>query len=262
VAEDNITNQKVALGILKLLGLSADVAGSGTEAVRAVATVYYDVVLMDVQMPEMDGLEATRVIRSPGGALNPTVTIIAMTAYATQGDAEKCLLAGMDDYISKPVMPGALAEVLGRWVCKVTTAVPTAATRLSGLALSLDECEGRASSAVFDEAALRARLSDDRALARVVTRGFLEDIPKQLEALTQLLAVGNVRGVERQAHTIKGAAAVVGGQALAELASELEKKVREGDLMTVRSCIDELRARFESLSRAMVASPWLDAGGS
>jgi signal transduction histidine kinase/DNA-binding response OmpR family regulator len=262
VAEDNITNQRVALGILKLLGLSADVVGSGAEAVTAVATVPYDVVLMDVQMPEMDGLEATRIIRGPGGALNPRVTIIAMTACAMQGDAKKCLLAGMDDYISKPVMPGALAEVLGRCFSKVNTAVTDAAARLSGFAPSLDACEGGASSAVFDEAALRAQVAGDRALARVVTRCFLEDIPRQLEALAKFLAAEDVRGAERQAHTIKGAAAVVGGQALTELAGELEKKGRDGDLTTVRSRIDELRARFEGLRTAMAASPWLDAGSS
>ncbi len=119
VAEDNVTNQFVALGILKKLGFSAEAVANGAEAVKALETIPYDLVLMDCQMPEMDGYEATTVIRSAeSGALNPNIPIVAMTANAMQGDREKCLAARMDDYITKPVKPKILAEVLDKWLPK------------------------------------------------------------------------------------------------------------------------------------------------
>ena len=118
LAEDNITNQQVALGILKKLGLRADAVANGAEAVHALETLPYDLVLMDVQMPKMDGLEATRRIRNAEftGHSSLSIPIIAMTAHAMQGDRRKCLKAGMNDYISKPVSPRALAEALDKWL--------------------------------------------------------------------------------------------------------------------------------------------------
>jgi len=135
LAEDNIVNQKVALLLLKKLGLSADVVANGHEAIYALKTVTYDLVIMDVQMPEMDGLEATRSIRQmvhdergmmrEAPEASPTlitphssfrIPIIAMTANAMQGDKEQCLEAGMDDFVTKPVSAKALAEVLEKWL--------------------------------------------------------------------------------------------------------------------------------------------------
>jgi CheY-like chemotaxis protein len=125
LAEDNITNQQVALGILKKLGLRADAVANGAEAVKALETIPYDLVLMDVQMPEMNGLEATRQIRNPhSGVRNHRIPIIAMTAGAMQGDREKCLEAGMNDYVSKPVSPQALVEALEKWLPRDAAAAP------------------------------------------------------------------------------------------------------------------------------------------
>jgi CheY-like chemotaxis protein len=117
LAEDNITNQQVALGILRKLGLSADAVANGAEALKSLETIPYDLVLMDVQMPVLGGLETTRRIRDPESAITcHGIPIIAMTAHAMQGDREKCLAAGMNDYVSKPVAPQALVEVLEKWL--------------------------------------------------------------------------------------------------------------------------------------------------
>jgi PAS domain S-box-containing protein len=117
LAEDNSVNQRLAIAMLRKLGLNADVVANGAEALRALEAVPYDLVLMDVQMPEMDGIEATRRIRDPHSAVrNHRIPIIAMTARAMQGDREGFLNAGMDDYVAKPVLLPALADALGRWL--------------------------------------------------------------------------------------------------------------------------------------------------
>ena len=117
LAEDNIVNQHVAVGILKKLGLRADAVANGAEAVTALETIHYDLVLMDVQMPVMDGLEATRLIRDASSAVkNHQIPIIAMTAGVMQGDREQCLDAGMNDYVTKPVSYQALMVALGKWL--------------------------------------------------------------------------------------------------------------------------------------------------
>ena len=121
LAEDNPTNQKVAQAILRKMGCQADVVANGQEAVNALRAIPYDLVLMDCQMPEMDGFEATRHIRSENSrVLNPAIPIIALTAYTMQGDRERCLQSGMDDFIAKPVQPRELAEKISRWLEKVS----------------------------------------------------------------------------------------------------------------------------------------------
>jgi CheY-like chemotaxis protein len=117
VAEDNPLNQKVTQAMLRKMGLQGHVVANGEEAVNALKTIPFDLVLMDCQMPEMDGFEATRCIRQDGSsALNPRIPIIAMTALAMQGDREKCIQAGMSDFIAKPVQKRELAVMLARWL--------------------------------------------------------------------------------------------------------------------------------------------------
>jgi CheY-like chemotaxis protein len=123
VAEDNPINQKVAQAMLKKIGFRADVVANGQEAINALRIIPYDLVLMDCQMPEMDGFEATRSIRREGSKVpNPKIPIIAMTAFTMRGDRDKCIQAGMDDFIAKPVQQKELAEMLARWLA-ITKAV-------------------------------------------------------------------------------------------------------------------------------------------
>jgi CheY-like chemotaxis protein/HPt (histidine-containing phosphotransfer) domain-containing protein len=250
LAEDNITNQQVAVGILKKMGLRADAVANGAEALKALETLPYDLVLMDVLMPEMDGLEATRQIRNPHSAVcNHGIPIIAMTAGAMQGDREKCLEAGMNDYVSKPISPQALAEALDKWLPQEVAAAPKQAAGKPGEAARVAAAESEAP--VFDKAGMIARMMDDEDLARTVVGGFLGDIPRQIKALQDFLKTGDVPGAERQAHTIKGASANVGGEALRAVAFEMEKAAKAGDLESVAARLPELDNHFARLKESM-----------
>jgi CheY-like chemotaxis protein/HPt (histidine-containing phosphotransfer) domain-containing protein len=258
LAEDNITNQQVAMGILKRLGLRADAVANGTEVLKALETLPYDLVLMDVQMPEMDGLEATLHIRNPQSAVrNHHIPIIAMTANAMQGDREKCLESGMNDYVSKPVSPQALAEALEKWLPKETTAITEQTPGKSEA--SVPAASSEKVVPIFDKAGMMARLMDDEDLARMVIEGFLEDIPRQILALKDYLEAGDAERTERQAHTIKGASANVGGEALRAIAFEMEKISKAGVLDTVTPLLPELESQFALLKEAM--SAFINNGG-
>ena len=274
LAEDNITNQQVALGILKKLGLRADAVANGAEALKALETLPYDLVLMDVQMPVMDGIEATKRIRNRErkmmndeyGMMNKEepvaddshssliLPIIAMTAHAMQGDRDRCIEAGMNDYITKPVSPQALAEVLDKWLPKENDDRRRAGM-LNKEELATDDSHSSLityhSSLIFDRAGLMARLMDDEYLARMVIEGFQEDIPKQIAALKGYLESGDAAGAERQAHTIKGASANVGGKRLMEVVFEMEKAAKSGDLNAVARHMAELESQFNLLNQAM-----------
>jgi signal transduction histidine kinase/DNA-binding response OmpR family regulator len=250
LAEDNITNQQVAVGILKKLGLRAEAVANGAEAVKLLETIPYDLVLMDVQMPEMDGLEATRHIRNPQSAvLNHQIPIIAMTAHAMQGNRERCLEAGMNDYVSKPISPQALAKALEKWLPREAAAAPKQATGKPEETAPVSVKESKVP--VFDKAGMMVRLMDDEDLARTVVRVFLEDIPKQIEVLKGYLKAGDAASAERQAHSIKGASANVGGEALREVAFEMEKAAKAGDLESITARLPELKIQFARLKTAM-----------
>ena len=243
VAEDNITNQQVAMCTLEKLGLRADLVVNGAEAIEALETIPYNLVLMDVQMPGMDGFEATLRIRDPHSrVLNHQVPIIAMTAHALPGDREKCLAAGMDDYVIKPVGLAALGEALGKWL-------PSNGEGRQRLAVETNPASS--TTPVFDRAALLDRVLYDEELAGEVIEGFLGDLPGQILLLKNSAAAGDARHVEQQAHKIRGASATVGGVALSALAATLEQAARTGDLVVISTRLAELDEQFEALKAAM-----------
>ena len=258
LAEDNIVNQQVAVGILKKLGLSADIVANGGEAVKALETLPYDLVLMDMQMPVMNGLEATKQIRNPRSAVkNHLVPIIAMTANAMQGDREKCLKAGMNDYVTKPVSPKALAEALEKWLPKKEKDEYPISNTLKGIfdtqypmtKESLDI--GHSQIPVFDKAGLMERVMDDEGLAQNLIEVFLDDIPNQIKTLRGYLDAGDISGAEHQSHTIKGASANLSGDALRVVAFEMEKAAKAGNLKYVTAQLPELENQFSRLKEAM-----------
>jgi PAS domain S-box-containing protein len=246
VAEDNIINQQVALGVLGKLGFSAEAVADGREAIQALEMIPYDIVFMDVQMPVMDGFEATRAIRSGKTKVpNRRIPIIAMTAHSMTGDRELCLKAGMDDYISKPIAPQALAEAIKKWLDRVQEQPPE-------VAASKQKTKSVQGQVVFDRPALLARLMGDRDLVKEIIAVFLEDMPRQIQKLRLHIEQGDAGSAGEQAHAIKGAAANVGGLALSAVASELEKSGRAGRLEAAAALLPELERQFALLKAGLL----------
>ncbi len=224
------------------MGLRVDAVADGAEAVKALEQIPYDLVLMDVQMPEMDGIEATRQIRdSKTNVQNHAIPIIAMTAHAMQGDREKYLKAGMNDYVSKPVSPNELAEKLCQWLGY--------GRNVSKASEGQDATTTGTCGEVFDKDGFLERLMGDVEMAQAVIEVFLEDIPRQIESLKASLEAGDAEAIERIVHGIKGAAANVGGEALRELASQIEEACRDGNVDYAYKHCWELEAEFSTLKK-------------
>ena len=209
LAEDNVVNQRVAVGLLSKRGHEVTVAGNGREALAALDTGRFDVVLMDVQMPEMGGLEAAAAIRERERHRGGHIPIVAMTAHAMAGDRERCLAAGMDGYLAKPIDPLALIAAIEK-----------------GTAMS------ESLPSPVDRAALLARLGGDEALMRDVARLFLEDCQDRLAAIKSAIDQRDADRLRMEAHTLKGSAANLSADELSEAARVLESmgaaKVLEG----------------------------------
>jgi PAS domain S-box-containing protein len=249
VAEDNSTNREVALGMLRKLGLRADAVANGAEAIGALESIPYDLVLMDMRMPVMDGIEAARQIRDPRSkVLNHDIPIIALTANAMRSDRDGCLAAGMNDFVPKPIMMGALRDALSRWLRTGDAAIPTADRQV------VPPTTAEEATLIFDREGVLGRLEGDNELAQIVFAAFVEDIPSQIRALKDLVKSGDAPGAARQAHSIRGAAANVGGERLRALASEMETAADAGDLHFIKVRMDELELQFRRLKDAIAAS--------
>lgn len=224
VAEDNITNQRVTLKMLEKLGYHADAVANGLEAIKALTEIPYDLVLMDCQMPEMDGYEATRVIRNPESPVkNHQIIVIAMTAHAMEGEREKCLLSGMNDYISKPVTMRDLEKMLERWLPEKSedAAKKDSVPQQSEIGVSKEE---------FDPNFLVEKMMLDEDTARVILQSYIKDTENQIDNLRKGINEKNWADVTRIAHSMKGASANVGAYLLKEIAAAMEKSFKEGNI--------------------------------
>jgi PAS domain S-box-containing protein len=235
LAEDNPMNQKVALLLLERMGYRADVASNGLEALEALERQPYDVVLMDVQMPELDGLDTTRRICERWAA-DARPRIIAMTANAMLEDRDACFEAGMDDYIAKPIRPDELAEALRR-------VRPLPETREARSA------DGGARLEAPSLESLRGLGGDD--LVAQVIDAFLADAPNVLATLRLSLEQGDADDLRRAAHTLKSNAATIGGTAFSELCHELEHRAKDGDLAGAAELASRLDAEYARLQAAI-----------
>ncbi|MCC6158342.1 MAG: response regulator [Deltaproteobacteria bacterium] len=245
VAEDNSINQRLALTLLEKMGYRAEAVGNGAEALRALSQIPYDLVLMDVQMPEMDGVEATVAIRNSDPAvLRHDIPIIALTANVMTGDRERFLAAGMDDFIAKPIDPDILAAKLREWIPAESSAAKESSSpsAKSTVAQTADRTGDQAESSI-DMPALLRRVMNDEALARLVLGQFAERVEGDLDEIEAALSTGNAAEVGRLAHRMKGAAASVSAIQVAPIAGELEKKGKKGDLAGADGLLKQLRQR-------------------
>jgi PAS domain S-box-containing protein len=248
VAEDNATNREVALAQLHKLGYQADAVNNGAEAVQALEQGNYDLVLMDCQMPVMDGFEATRCIR----AAHPGFPVIALTADAMSGDRERCLSEGMSDYLAKPVDLEVLGEVVARWLAQPKTTAPAEPkTTEQAEPQTTEQAEP-----VAEGGALLRRLMGDRQQASDVLRVFLSDVPSQLNNLRRRLEEADAPGVRMQAHALKGAAAAVSAEDLRAIALAMEHSSKADQLDHCRELLPQAVEEFKRFKSA------LDATGS
>jgi two-component system sensor histidine kinase/response regulator len=245
LAEDNIVNQKVILKFLEKMGYRADVVANGLEVLKALEAIPYTLVLMDVQMPEMDGIEATRRIRSARSSIkNPNVPIIALTAHAMKEDRKRCLDAGMNDYLAKPIQPDQLAEMISRWVASQ----PESASRARESNNALRTQDQRVS---FDKSLLLERLEGDEKIYEEIIRLFLEDVPGQIRSLQEAVSGGDGAMAERQAHTLKGASGNVGALGLQKVAQETEMACRAGNMEKAIEKLGMIKTEFEELKKSL-----------
>jgi PAS domain S-box-containing protein len=244
LAEDNAVNQVVAAGLLKAEGHTVVVAGNGKEALAALGREAFDVVLMDVQMPEMDGLEAAARVRQAEEATGAHVPIIALTAHAMKGDRERCLEAGMDDYLAKPIQPAELRRVFAGIAPRPAEDGQRAP---SGAEAPADGSGG----APFDREELLSRLGGDTEVLDEVVALFLAESPRMLGNVREALDQGDARALGRAAHTLKGAAANLAAGGAAGVARRLEDQARQGDIAGAATTFAELQEQIERLERTL-----------
>ena len=223
VAEDNVVNQRVAVGMLERAGHRAAVVENGRQALAALAREAFDLVLMDVQMPELDGFETTAAIREREQGTSRHVPIVALTAHAMKGDAERCLATGMDAYLAKPLQPAELISVIARLAPDTPIDLKRLLERVGG---------------------------DTRALAEVA-RIFLADAPRRLKEIRRAVAQGDARALRAAAHALKGAVANFAAPAATEAALELQKIGDAAEMEEAPAALERLVTELKAVRREL-----------
>ncbi|MEW6305371.1 MAG: response regulator, partial [Verrucomicrobiota bacterium] len=256
LAEDNAVNQKLALQQLKRLGYEADLVANGLDALEAAGRVAYDVILMDCMMPEMDGYEATRQLRQREKELHAKGQkmhrphIIAMTANALIGDREKCLAAGMDDYISKPVRLSELKQAILKGAHLPSSGGEPAAPMD-------DDCLDRESLGE-----LRALCEDNVEAFQEIIDSYLADAPLQLQKLREAVSRGDAITTEQAAHRLRGSSASVGALRLASITAELQTSAHSGEWPEILIVLGRVEAEFAPVKTALEAERARTPAGS
>lgn len=244
LAEDNLANQKLAVGVLSRQGHQVTVVETGIAAIAAWQSEPFDLILMDVQMPEMDGLEATQSIRQREEGLGSHIPIIAMTAHAMTGDRERCLASGMDEYLSKPIRARQIAEKLG--------AMFPASVESAAEEVHVDETVPPSVPQIDWDQALEGT-DGDRQLLAVVIGAFLETLPESIAVLESSVRERDASQLQRRAHSLKGELLAIGATQAAERARVLELSARENQLESIDSMLMELRQLITALEVPLAA---------
>lgn len=239
LVEDNPTNQMVASIEIKTHGFTVDIANNGKEAVEKVSLNDYALVFMDCQMPVLDGYEATKEIRTHEARVGGHIPIVAMTANAMKGDREKCIAAGMDDYITKPFEPEKLKETIEKWTQSKLSGEPDSSSK---------ESKGQS----FDYEQLSKRFGEKQTSQLVAV--FREDTDKRLVEVKQFLNEDDFSNISKQAHAIKGAASMIFAESLSSVAKDLELTAKnEPDKDTIEKLVADLCQEFESFKESLNA---------
>jgi CheY-like chemotaxis protein len=239
LAEDSIVNQKLAVALLEREGHTVVVANDGRQATAALQKRNFDLVLMDVEMPEMDGFEATTAIRAMERQTGGHIPIIAMTAHAMKGDRQRCLAAGMDAYISKPIR---IQDVLDTIAAMVGSGHKPAASSEESAPPSSPPQEERSSWPAAGSA-----LPDDRPLLKIVIETYLQESPRMMEAIRQAVADADQAALRLAAHTLKGSIRFFGASPAFQTARRLERMGREGNLEAAPQALAALEREVEEL---------------
>ncbi|WMW25620.1 PAS domain S-box protein [Methanolobus sediminis] len=238
LVEDNVVNQHVAQAMLQKLGITADVANNGLEAIEALETIPYDLVFMDIQMPEMDGMEASKHIRNKqSSVINHDIPIIAMTAHAMKGDEEKCIEAGMNDYIPKPINLKLLAGKINKWMDHDPK---------KNYSINLPDKNNK-EPLVFDYKLFMENIMDDIVVARGIIEIFNRNAPRQIEELKEAIDKKEMTDIVNNAHSLKGAAASVGGMALSDISAKIEMQAKSGQINQIIEMLPDLDNNYELL---------------
>jgi len=242
IVEDNPVNQIVTRTILEKNALQSEVVSSGLAALEALRKKDYALVLMDCQMPEMDGYDATLVIRNPNsGVRNPRIPIIAMTAHAFPDEKQKCMDSGMDDFISKPVNPKTMVEMINRWLQQTQNA-------------SSGEENSENSAAYFDEADFLERLMGDREIAKTLIDAFFGEVTGRMADLDKAVFEDDLPGICEAALSIKGLAANMSAAELRDAANRLEEVAAPETRNGIPERFAEVRKQASLTQKSMLKS--------
>jgi signal transduction histidine kinase/CheY-like chemotaxis protein/HPt (histidine-containing phosphotransfer) domain-containing protein len=265
LVEDNVVNRQVAQRLLSLIGISFEIAENGKEALDAIAARAFDSVLMDCQMPVMDGYTATRIQRQNENASGKHIPIIAMTANAMAGDREKCLKAGMDDYLSKPLNRALLEQTLRKWLPAGAKSRPVAPPPAAPMApppapiapqsIGPSIITGQTPSLVLDTDVIRDLVEVMGGEFTDLVRVYLEDTPKAIATLDQAASRGAVDGLIAPSHSLKSTSANLGAMSLSELAKRIEHGARAGTLTAVEApiLVAEIKRSFQRVTHELNA---------
>ena len=249
LAEDNIVNQQVLLLRLQQAGFEVLIAANGREAVEVFGEGGIDMILMDLQMPEMDGLRATRLIRSQEKATGSRVPIVAVTANVVEGERQRCVAAGMDDYLSKPVRGKELFETIARLLH-----LPDVAEALRSHGGHAPKNPSTPSAPSPEEPGwllvLRSMRFGEEAIRRLV-RTFVTTTPERLASLQQAVDLADLEQISLVSHTLEGSLLVFGAQPCAELARRLEQSAREGKVAEAAPLLSSIRLGIQPLLDSM-----------
>jgi CheY-like chemotaxis protein len=239
IAEDNLVNQELAMAMLIKMGYQPDVVDNGLAVLEALQVEHYDLLFLDVQMPEMDGLETATYLVNHWQELETGYelpTIIAMTASAMQGDREICLQAGMDDYISKPIMMDSLQRMIDKWTIGIGV----------DQKIAVEADSKTLNSSVIDPVAIKnLDQINPKLIKRMVNLFTLEEAPVLLQNLRQAIANNDFKEISYNAHTLKGSSNILGAKILGQLCLKVELKGKNGDGLDLPELLNQIEQQYQ-----------------